>query len=413
MRNFVSKKSLVAVSANNQQTALATEQTLDTSMLVSNSSLPNLDAQRKTNIDEMTGYEEQDTVYDLGERTSFSMDFQLMQAQHMGFIAAFALGTVSTAAAGGTGYLHTITPQTDMVPALFTAAARYGGNVAKRRHADCVVDSFSLKFDRGNPFVSLSAQIKGSGKHDTDVVEETVSAEGSAITLDLTNAVLSNLAENVHQVLAETATGVWEETTCSAAASSQITITSMATAGTIDYKVIYRQSVAWGTMPARVSEPPLKLSECTVTVGGKWSGTALTGGFTIGDELNSFEWNCNNKIDVDEVAGGASGYASSVLRNNREQTVTISRQMRDWIMQQNLADNDTFCLHLKFTSATLIEAGHYYDVEICFPSVGVTDVKAADNSGRLGETVTLPVLYDTTYDSVKVLVKNKVATYAA
>jgi hypothetical protein len=66
MRSWRAMHNLLAVSANNAETAINTVQTIDTSMLVGMSDVINLEPKRETNADELTGTEEPDTVYDLG-----------------------------------------------------------------------------------------------------------------------------------------------------------------------------------------------------------------------------------------------------------------------------------------------------------------------------------------------------------
>src|SRR3990172_6491471 len=101
-RNYLSRYNLLAVSANAKETALNTEQTLDTSMLVDISTLLDLDHRREDNTDELTGKEEPDTVYDLGAFSGGTLEFSKAQAQHFGFVYAYALGK-ATPAAWGTG----------------------------------------------------------------------------------------------------------------------------------------------------------------------------------------------------------------------------------------------------------------------------------------------------------------------
>src|SRR4030042_1168930 len=137
MRSHFVKDDLIAVSAITKETALNTEQTLDTGMLCDLESIPHWDPRRENNADEATGKEDPDAIYDLGGLSSMDMNFTRMQAQHMGFIGAYALGVRSTVAAGATGYRHTITPITGDLDSVrsnpsFTLAGRYGKHLEKR-----------------------------------------------------------------------------------------------------------------------------------------------------------------------------------------------------------------------------------------------------------------------------------------
>jgi len=150
MRSWRAQHNLLAVSANNAETAINTEQTLDTSMLVGMSDIINLEPKRETNADELTGYEEPDAIRDLGALSGVAMNFEKAQPQHFAFLLAYALGSIVTSAAG-TGYEHVITPIANDLDAArsnpsFTAAMRYGSTVLKRRFASMFVDSLSATF---------------------------------------------------------------------------------------------------------------------------------------------------------------------------------------------------------------------------------------------------------------------------
>ena len=98
MRNYLADYNLLAVSANAKETALNTEQTLDTSMLVAKGNVILLKPRREDNRNELTGKEEADTVYDLGALAEGTLEFEKAQAQHFGFGYAFAFGGRSASA---------------------------------------------------------------------------------------------------------------------------------------------------------------------------------------------------------------------------------------------------------------------------------------------------------------------------
>ena len=126
MRSWRGTHNLLAVSANSRETAINTEQTLDTSMLVDMANVINLEPRREDNAEELTGLEEADTIYDLGKLSGFQINFPKAQPQHFAFIMGFGLGSVTTGAAGS-GYEHTETPivgdiDAEMSLPAFTAA---------------------------------------------------------------------------------------------------------------------------------------------------------------------------------------------------------------------------------------------------------------------------------------------------
>ena len=91
MRNYLADYNLLAVSANAKETALNTEQTLDTSMLVAKGNVILLKPPREDNRNELTGKEEADTVYDLGALADGTLEFEKSQAQHFGLGYALSL----------------------------------------------------------------------------------------------------------------------------------------------------------------------------------------------------------------------------------------------------------------------------------------------------------------------------------
>ncbi len=424
MRSYRATHNLIAVSANNAETAINTEQTLDTSMLVSLTDIIGLEPRRESNADELTGKEEPDTVYDLGGLSSVTFNFEKAQPQHFAFVMAYGLGAISTAAAGA-GYAHTITPITDDIDAFrsnesFTSGQRYGQTVSKRLFASMFVGSFTATFARDS-WCKLVAPIKGTGKYTDNVTEETVSALNDATALTLAaNAVEGATAparlDNVQRIRAETSTGVWEEVTYTVVSDATPAVITIATLGgdglsSIDYKILYiPNEAAWCTFPARVTETPLRVSEMTVTQGGKWNGSAFVGGREMNAEVKSVEWTCNNNQSVEFTPGASGAYATRAFREGREQTVKLDREFRDFILQQHITDNDTFGMRI-LAEGAIFDTPHKYTVDIVFPKLAVLNAPISVDGKRLAEAGDLVVMEDDTYGSVIATVKNLVATY--
>lgn len=183
MRNYLADYNLLAVSALQKETALNTEQTLDTSMLVAKGDVLALEPRREDNKDELTGKEEADTVYDLGALTSGSLNFDKAQAQHFGFGYAFALGDNSPSAYG-TGYKHAITPTADLSIPAFTAAQRFGQTVFKRLFASLHVDQLTATFAKDS-WAKLVLALKGTGKYTDNMAKENVTGAFNAASLTL------------------------------------------------------------------------------------------------------------------------------------------------------------------------------------------------------------------------------------
>ena len=139
----------------------------------------------------------------------------------------------------------------------------------------------------------------------------------------------------------------------------------------VTYKVLYIPTESgWMTFPDRVIESPLRVSEMTVTLGGKWDGSAFQGGRSLTSALRVLEYNLNNSLEIDFVPGAGAAYASRCFRPARTQTLKVDKDFRDFILQQHISDNDTFGFYVKAEGAAIDES-HNYQVEMIFPKVGV------------------------------------------
>jgi hypothetical protein len=432
MRSFHATHNLFAVSAGNKETALNTEQTLDTSMLVDLASVIKYDVRRETNADEAIGKEEPDAVYDLGALASMDLTFSKGQAQHAAFIFAYALGGISTAVAGATGYKHTITPISGDLDAsrsnpTFTMAMRYGKWLLKERYAGSMIDTATLSLKKDSWMV-VSASVKSTGKRTTTMLKDELIAAYNATSLTLTDGIAGannaqNRLDNVHHVrVQDPANNQWIDVTATAASNNAnncaLTITPASNNGAnANYVVLFNRdeagNYAWGSFPARVTEPPLRVSDFSVNFGGKWDGSAIQGGHAMSAEISSLEWTINNALTPEFVpGGGTSAYANRALRDGRTQTLTLDRDFRDWIIGQKLDDPTDYFVLYAIAEGSEYEAGHNYTVEIIFPKVGIIADERGLEGKRLSERASFQILEDDTYGSVIINVKNKVATYA-
>lgn len=426
MRSWRATHNLLAVSANNMETAINTEQTLDTSLLVDMSTVVNLEPRREDNADELTGKEEADTIYHLGSLAGAPPGFSKAQAQHLAFIFAYALGAINTGAAG-TGYEHTITPIDGDVDAYrgvpsFTAAMRLGKTVLKRRFASMFIDNFECIFARDD-WVKITAQAKGTGKYTDNVYEETLSALDNAVALTLAangveGADAQTRLDNMQRIRAEyPSSDIWTEAVYSAVSSATpavITITSLGGAGaSVDYKLLYIPTESgWMTFPARVVETPLRVSEVTFKLGGKWDGSDFQGGRELDAEVNSIAWNFNNQLDITFGLGAGGAYANRCSRPRRIQTLKLDREFRDYIIQNHIAVNDDFGIEI-LAEGAVYDSPHKYQSRIIFPKVGVVDAPISISGHVVAEVGDLKVLQDDTYGSVITKTKNLQSTYAA
>jgi hypothetical protein len=419
---------LFAVSANAKETAINTEQTLDTGMLCRRGSMIAYNPRRESNINQAIGKEEADDIYDLGSLVQMDLEFDMCQAQHSALILAYALGTVSTAA-WGTGYKHTITPRSgDLEVARanpsFTIAMRYAKQFAAR-YASAFIDSFKMTMKKDS-WLMLTATLKATGKRSTIVASEDVMGAYNASNLTLSANGLDGSDANtrldaIHQVKVQVPTTLeWNDVTVTAASNATPAVITITPPGgnnaSTTYRILYNSKItgglAWATFPSRVVEPPLRISDFIVKVGAKWDGSAITGGHSIGADIKEFSWEFSNGITPEFVPGGTTGYASRALRSGRTQRITLDRDFRDYILGRYLDNNEDFVIQAIATGSEF-ESGKNYFINIVFPKVRIMAAPSKEDGTRLGETADIIALEDSTYGSVWTQIGNKVSAYAA
>ncbi|HEY9072500.1 MAG TPA: hypothetical protein VIN67_00085, partial [Desulfobaccales bacterium] len=336
IRNFLASHNLLAVSARRQEPAINTEQELDTLLLADLNTVLNYQAVKFANRDELTGKEEADRLYDLGGKVAGTLSFTRAQPQHFAFLLAYGLGEVSTTALGATGFRHAIRPRYGEVDAArsnpsFTAAMRLGSQVLKRRFTSCFVDQVKVEFPKDG-WAKISGAVKGTGKVGDNTCLEEVRAPYNAGSLTLAvNGVAGESAgerfANVQAVqVLNPGTLAWDEVSYSAvseAVPGVITITPPgAGASLTPYRVYYLPTESgWTVFPARLEEPPLKVSQVEVNLGGRWDGSSFVGGALLAAELRGVTWTVKNYLTPENTPGAGAGYANRAFRYGREQTL--------------------------------------------------------------------------------------------
>jgi hypothetical protein len=427
IRNFLATHNLLAVSAQKQEVAMNTEQDLDTTLLVDLNTVLNYQAVKTPNKDVVTGKEEADQLYDFGGKVVGTLTFSRAQPQHFAFLLGYGLGAVQTSPAGTGGFRHTILPQSGEVDAArsnpsFTAAMRFGRQVMKRRFASCFIDQVRMDFTKDG-WAKISGTVKGSGKvvDNTQVEEVAAAYNATSLTLAANGVAGDTPAERLSNVQAvqvlNPATQVWEEVgyqTVTATTPGVTTITAPGvTAATTTYRVYYVPGESgWMNLPNRVEEPPLKVSQLEVTLGGRWDGTSFQGGYSLSTELRGVTWILKNNLTPESTPGAGGNYANRAFRTGREQSLKFDKDFRDFLLAQNLKDNDTLGISLKATGPEFAP-GVRYQVELVFPRVAVLGTTVKVYQRRLGEEVEFAVLEDDTYGSVVAYVQNQVSSYVA
>ncbi len=425
IRNFLATHNLLAVSASLQETAINQEQALDTTFLVDLNTVLNYRALKAANREELTGKEEADRLYDLGGTVAGSLTFSRAQPQHFAFLLAYALGEVSTGPAGTSGYRHVIRPRSGEVDQArsnpsFTAAMRFGRQVMKRRFASCFMDQVRVDLAKDG-WAKITGVVKGTGRvtDNTHTEEVTAAYNAGSLTLAAQGVEGASAAERLANLQAvkvlNPSTQAWDEvnyTAVSGETPAVVTITPPGASGAnTTYKLYYLpQESGWMAFPDRVEEPPLKVSQLTVNLGGRWNGSSFTGGHTLVAELRRIIWNFQNHLSPERTPGGGD-WANRAFRTGREQKLSFDRDFRDFLVAQSLKDNDYFGVSLK-AEGPEFEPGVPYQVELIFPRVAVASAPVKVAQRRLAEEVEFAVLEDDTYGSVIVQVQNLVSGYA-
>lgn len=230
-----------------------------------------------------------------------------------------------------------------------------------------------------------------------------------------TISVLADIAgdtptEKLNNVLAiqAYADGIWNEITATAVTGKDITITPYS-GDSINclFKVYYVQAENWQNEPDRVVESALRVSELKLTVGGYWSDDdqKIYGGRVMRCELNSIEWQFKNSLKFEFCAGTGGAYANRCWRDGREQTLSIDRELRDFIYQKGLEKEEYFALSMVATGME-IEDGIDYQVEVLFPAVAIIDGQISESDNRDTEKIELQVLQKDDAPSVCMTVVN-------
>jgi hypothetical protein len=418
------KLNKIAVSAYQRETGINVFRDLDLTLLTALSDIISLEPRRESNKDEATGKEEPDEIYDLGKTGAMSMNFEKAQPQHYAFLFAFGFGTVVSSAAGS-GFLKTITPTLKDLDAArdlpsFTAGQAYS-EIVRKRLASFFVNGITATFAK-DAFCKVAGEIVGTGKYEKSITEETVSAaeDVTSLTLDTNGVAGSTAAERldaIHQIRVELATGVWTEvafSAVSAATPAVITITAPGEGTDVrNFKILYAPTAAaWMTFPARVTETPLRVSELTFNLGGAWNGTAFVGGRDLGPEIKSIEYRLANNGKVEFAPGAGGAYASRYVREDRDQTLGLDLEFRNYILQNLMDTNEYFGARI-LAEGLEFDTGHKYSVEMIFPKLGILKAPLTVDGRRLGEKGDLQVLQHDTYGSAIVRVKNLAQYYAA
>ncbi|NTU41665.1 MAG: hypothetical protein HGA78_01155 [Nitrospirales bacterium] len=299
---------------------------------------------------------------------------------------------------------------------------RLGLTIAKTRHAGIFVNQYDAEFAK-DAWAKLTLGVKGIGKYETNTYSETINAAYNAASLTLAangvqGADATTRLANVQRIRVKVpTTNEWQEVSYSAvsgATPAVITITAPGGVGTLtDYELLYIPTEpAWCTFPVREEEPPLRTSDLTIVLGGKYNGTTVVGGRTLSEEIESITISGTNDMQVEFRPGGTGSYANYARRNGRHQVIKLNRELRDYIIRR-MRDSGEYCAVKVRAQGPEFETGKNYYVEGIFPRIGVAKDTISVNGRVLVQAGELEVLQDATYGSAIWKIANLTAAYCA
>ena len=337
------------VSAFTAEGSYDSAQAVDSKILVNAGVVPDDNVEIITDDDLIGGLEETSGSTVIAQSGVIAFAQNRVKPHTLAFIAAYALGSISSATAGATTYKHVITPASSTTMASFTAEGLLKAGV-QNKWSGCIVDSFNLSFTRGvNRFCNLTASIINSG---------TVGA-GTATESEISEAGLN----------AATAAVFLDATTYDGTTTDDLDLTANDLTSNPSAKGVQVIAFEW-------------------------------------DYRNNIDADFLYTIG----SGNQFGVAERVAR---DQTVTLTLLWEDEAYRAQMLTNTDFALQVKVKNAEVAAEGVFYGYQVVFPKLRIDSRPKSESGGRLVETITFNVHEDATLGSVVLDVFNIQAAYAA
>lgn len=339
------------------------------------------------------------------------------------FALAYFFGRCSSASVGTTAYRHDIEPEPGLELPTFTAIQRRGSAIFAERLSGNYIEGFTI--DLGEGWVSMSAEVKGTGAREVSYARETVAAQADATELTLASAAVEGdtameRLENVHRVRAkDVGDEAWTVLSPSAVSDATPAVITLAEAlgtstSSVDYQIDYVPTEpGWCDLPAAIGESPLKLTDAKVIVDGNYNAGVIEGGEELRGELGSFSITGKNNIELSRFPGDA-GPAALGLRGGREITISLSKALRDTVLmyQADHPETEQVSLALSIKGAPVDEGGSArFGAELVFPRCGILAAPVTAENGRLAQAGDLVVMDAGGGDSVIVRCWNAIGGY--
>lgn len=231
MRDNHAHLSRLWVSAQKRERGLNQEQAVDTCLQVALGNLLKAARDGKDLPRTVGMSDEPDRQYLFGTLADGPLKFPMLQYQEMALLLAYGLGAVSSSElVAGQAYRHTITPLAASLETVrdlptFTAVQQMGSGLLKTVIASLGVDQVTLDIKKGD-WVTAEASLKGTGKHQINLVsEDVVGTNGDTSLLLASNGVQGATAAarlaSVHEVLFRATGGnAWSGVKCTAASAA-------------------------------------------------------------------------------------------------------------------------------------------------------------------------------------------------
>lgn len=166
--------------------------------------------------------------------------------------------------------------------------------------------------------------------------------------------------------------------------------------------------------PAHVDESYLAYGDVTLTKGGAYDGTAVTGGTNISAELKSFKFAFANNGKGAYIMGDSSGLVGRVCRGQKyDVSFEAELELENQNHRTDLLAGNEFLLHLPIVGGVADDTAHF-GVEIILPRVIYREAKKGVDDGLLKLAAKFGVLADDTYGGLIINVTNlQQASYLA
>lgn len=373
--------------------------------------------------DTVHGSELPTRIYSPHREAAGSLSQKRAKPDFLAFALAYFFGECSSSLVGASAYKHEITAAQNPCLPSFTAVQRRGAQVFKERLSGNYIEAFTL--DIGEGWVSLSAEVIGTGHREVNYEHETVSAPANSLSITLAaNGVQGADGEerlaNVYRVRARDV-GSQEWTVLQVVSVSgdvpaviQFSQAVGSSTGNIDFHVDYLPvEPAWCTLPDPVDESPLRLVDARVVVDGYFDGSALKGGEELAGELTAFSVSGKNGLELSHFPG-ASGPAAAARRGKRELSIALTESLRDTVRQYQTDHPDTehLSLALVIKGAEIDPGGGVrFGADLIFPRCGILKAPVTVQGGRLAQAGDLVVMDDGVYGGIVVRCYNRQTGY--